>query len=66
MDEYEDGARRIVEVLGDAASREFVTPLESDDTIRADDFGDSTSEATTTRCSTRSTIWRSIRLCVGG
>jgi hypothetical protein len=34
----EDAARRIVEVLGEPAAREFHTLLESDDAIRADIF----------------------------
>ncbi len=38
MDEYQDAARRIVEVLGEPAAREFLTLLESDDTVRADAF----------------------------
>jgi hypothetical protein len=38
VDEYQAAARRIVEILGEPASREFVTLLESDDTVRADAF----------------------------
>jgi hypothetical protein len=38
VDEYEDAARRIVEVLGEPAAREFLTLLESNDTVRADAF----------------------------
>ena len=38
MDEYQDAARRIVEVLGEPAAREFLTLLESNDTVRADAF----------------------------
>ena len=38
MDEYQDAARRIVEVLGESAAREFLTLLESNDTVRADTF----------------------------
>ena len=38
MDEYQEAARRIVEVLGEPAAREFLTLLESNDTVRADAF----------------------------
>jgi hypothetical protein len=38
VDEYQDAARRIVEVLGEPAAREFLTLLESNDTVRADAF----------------------------
>ena len=38
MDEYQDAAHRIVEVLGEPAAREFLTLLESNDTVRADAF----------------------------
>ena len=36
--EYVAAARRIVEVLGEPAAREFLTLMESDDTVRADAF----------------------------
>jgi hypothetical protein len=38
VDEYQDAARRIVEVLGEPAAREFVTLLASDESVRADSF----------------------------
>jgi hypothetical protein len=38
VDEYQDAARRIVEVLGEPAAREFLILLESNDTVRADAF----------------------------
>jgi hypothetical protein len=38
VDEYQIAARRIVEVLGEPAAREFLTLLESNDTVRADVF----------------------------
>ena len=38
MDEYQFAARRIVDVLGEPAARDFLTLLESDDIVRADAF----------------------------
>jgi hypothetical protein len=38
VDEYQAAARRIVEVLGEPATRDFLTLLESNDTVRADTF----------------------------
>jgi hypothetical protein len=38
VDEYQDAARRIVEVLGESSAREFLTLLEYDDATRADAF----------------------------
>ena len=38
MDQYQEAARRIVDTLGDPAIREFLTLLESNDTVRADIF----------------------------
>jgi hypothetical protein len=38
VDEYQDVAHRIVDVLGEPGAREFLTLLESDDAVRADGF----------------------------
>jgi hypothetical protein len=38
VDEYKVAAQRIVEVLGEPATREFLTLLESNDRVRADAF----------------------------
>jgi hypothetical protein len=38
MSDYQAAAQRIVELLGEPAAREFVTLLESSDTVRADAF----------------------------
>jgi hypothetical protein len=38
VDEYQDAARRIVEVLGEPATREFLVLLESSVNVRADAF----------------------------
>jgi hypothetical protein len=66
VDEYRAAARRIVQVLGEPATQEFVTLLESVDEVRADTFRQLYDAAATMRYSTRCTTWRSIRSCVAG
>jgi hypothetical protein len=66
VDEYQDAARRIVEVLGEPAAREFLTLLESDDTIRADAFRQLYERGDKDALLARCTTWRPIRSCVGG
>jgi hypothetical protein len=61
VDDYEYAARRIVEVLGEPAAREFLTLLESNNTVRTDAFRQLYERAAKTRCSTRCTRWRPIR-----
>jgi hypothetical protein len=66
VDDYQDAARRIVQVLGDPGAREFLTLLESNDTVRADAFLQLYERGETTRCSTLCTISKRTRSCAGG
>ena len=50
--DYQDAARRTVEILGEPAARELLVLLDSDDVVRADAFRQFHNGVATSRCST--------------